>query len=101
MTELSQGWSAADLAVCEAYGPWFNDGADPVPGPEHEQVMRVAAVYRDVPLGAGVGLGLEFDEFPDEIFPARDFRRIGPDRLTAADRRFTALIKGVRMGAPI
>lgn len=102
MTEQSEGWRDGDLAVCTEYGPWFNDGvADPVVGPEHDQVLRVAYVYADVSFASGRGLALEFDEFPDELYPARDFRRIEPEGLTAADRRFTSLIKGVRLGASL
>ena len=99
MTGVSESWSAGDLAVCDAYGPWFNDGADPVDGPEHDQVLRVAAVYQNAPIGAGVCLALEFDEFPDEMFPARDFRRVEPDYSAAADRRIIALIKGLGVRA--
>jgi hypothetical protein len=100
MTEQSEGWRAGDLAVCNAYGPWFNDGAEPVTGPEHEQVLWVAAVYSDAPIGSGVCLALEFDEFPDEMFPARDFRRIAPDYSSAGGRRIVALIKGAGAGVP-
>jgi len=101
MTEQSEGWRAGDLAVCAVYGPWFNDGAAPIAGPEHDQMLRVSCVYRDAPIGAGVCLALEFDEFPDELYPARDFRRIRPDHRPAADRRIVAMIKGVRVGAPV
>lgn len=101
MTDQSEGWRAGDLAVCNAYGPWFNDGAEPVMGPEYDQVLRVAAVYHNAPIGAGVCLALEFDEFPEEMFPARDFRRVAPDYSAADDRRIIALIKGVRTWARV
>ena len=97
MTEKSEEWAVGDLAVCDVYGPWFNDGTDPVVGPVHDQVIRVAAVYQNAPIGVGVCLALEFDEYPDELFPARDFRRITPDHSAAEDRRIVALIKGVRV----
>lgn len=92
MTGASQGWGAGDLAVCLNNIGWWEEGAHgAVDGPALNQVLRVAIVYP--------GLGLEFDEFPDQIWPAREFRRIEPDHSAADDANIVALIKGARVGA--
>lgn len=93
MTGASQGWRAGDLAVCIEYGPWFGAGSDATVGPEHEQVLRVAIVFDEVPFPHGEGLGLEFAEFADNIFPASAFRRVEPDHRAADDAEIVALIK--------
>lgn len=93
MTEKSKGWGAGDLAVCCEYGPWFGEAADPTVGPEHDQILRVAIVFPSIFFLRGPELGLEFDEFPDSIFPASAFRRIEPDHGFADDAATVALIK--------
>jgi hypothetical protein len=103
MTEPSEIWREGDLAVCIEHGPWFTQvGTKPTLGPEREEIARVYAVYAELtfPGDPGVtGLGLEFIEFPNEIFPARCFRRIRPDHGPGDDARLIALIKGARVGA--
>lgn len=99
MTGQPEGWGTGDLAVCVEYGPWFGDGADPVVGPHIEQVLWVAIVFPGVEFGRGVEVGLEFAEYPDNIFPASAFRRVKPDHSAADDAEFVALIQRVSVGA--
>jgi hypothetical protein len=90
MTGASQDWHEGDLAVCINNIGWWEERAHgAVDGPVLDQVLRVAAVYS--------GLGLEFDEFPDQIWPEREFRRIEPDHSAANDPDIVALIKGARV----
>lgn len=92
MSGASQGWRAGDLAVClNNIGWWEEREHGAVDGPALDQVLRVAAVYP--------GLGLEFDEFPDEIWPEHEFRRIEPDHSAADDADIVALIKGASVRA--
>jgi hypothetical protein len=93
MTEQSGSWRAGDLAVCIEYGPWFGAGSEATVGPDHDQVLRVALVFADVAFPRGPQLALEFDEFPDNLFPASAFRRIEPDHSAADDAEIVALIK--------
>lgn len=93
MTEQAEGWRAGDLAVCLEYGPWFGEGPDATAGPDHDQVLRVVLVFADVAFPRGPQLALEFDEFPDNLFPASAFRRIKPDHSAADDVEIVALIK--------
>ena len=94
MTAPEEGWRAGDLAVClNKIGWWGAIDHMSVDGPVLDQVLRVAAVYPDA--------GLEFDEFPDEIWPAYEFRRIEPDHSAADDAEFLRLIMGMRVGAPV
>lgn len=86
MTEQSEGWRAGVLAVCtNNIGWWESREHDAIDGPALNQVLRVAGVFP--------GLGLEFDEFPDQIWPKREFRRIEPDHSAADDAEIVALIK--------
>lgn len=86
MTEQSGGWRAGDLAVClNKIGWWEEREHGAVTGPAFNQVLRVAGVFP--------GLGLEFDEFPDQIWLEREFRRIEPDHSAADDAEIVALIK--------
>lgn len=101
MTEQSKGWGAGDLAVCLGDGDWWKDvnGAASL-GPAKEQVVRVSCVVFGVE-GYDDGIGLEFEGWPDELYPARLFRRIDPDHSAADDAEIIALIKGagVRVSA--
>ena len=99
MTEPSKGWRAGDLAVCLGNGDWWKDADGAVSvGPEHEQVVRVSFVVFGVD-GYDDGIGLEFEGWPNELYPARLFRRIDPDHSAADDAEIIALIKGGRVGA--
>lgn len=99
MTGALKGWRAGDLAVCLGNGDWWKDANGAVSiGPEHEQVVRVAFVVFGVE-GYDDGIGLEFDGWPNELYPARLFRRIEPDHSAADDAEIVALIKGARIGA--
>lgn len=94
MTEQSEGWRAGDLAVCiDGWGWWKEGSFEPAPGPVRDQVLRVSGVYTVAEMPRGMGPGLEFDEFPNEIYEARNFRRIKPDHGAADDVEFVALIK--------
>lgn len=95
MTEQSEGWRAGDLAVCiDGIGWWKEGSFESAPGPVLNQVLRVCGVYSVADMPSGMGLGLEFDEFPNEIFEASNFRRIAPDHSAADDAEIVALIKG-------
>jgi len=86
MTEQSEGWRAGDLAMClNRIGWWEEREYGAVDGPVLDQVLRVACAYP--------GLGLEFDEFPDQIWREDQFRRINPDYSPADDAEIVALIK--------
>lgn len=99
MSGASEGWRAGDLAVCLANGAWWKDAnGAPSLGPEHEQVVRVSCVVFGVH-GYDDGVGLEFDGWPNEIYPARLFRRIEPDHSAADDADIVALIKGASVRA--
>lgn len=92
MTGASEGWGVGDLAVClNNIGWWEEREHGAIDGPSLNQVLRVAGVYP--------GLGLEFEEFPDQIWPEREFRRIEPDHSAADDAEIVALIKGASVRA--
>lgn len=105
--EAENGWRVGDLAVCVAKGDWYwleNGARRPHCGPAPEQLLRVAAVTPAPVLFAGeTGLfrhiGLSFNEFPDDFYPAPLFRKVKPDAEAADDADLVALIKGVRVGA--
>lgn len=93
MTGASEGWRAGDLVVCLGDGDWWKDqnGAASI-GPGREQVVRVSCVVFGVE-GYDDGIGLEFEGWKDELYPARLFRRIKPDHSAADDAEIVALIK--------
>ena len=94
MTAPSEGWRAGDLAVCVDGLGWWKEGSfEAAPGPALNQVLRVSGVYAVAEMPTGMGLGLEFDEFPNEIYEASNFRRIEPDHSAADDAEMIALIK--------
>ncbi|MGR4892246.1 hypothetical protein ACIPPQ_14560 [Sphingopyxis sp. LARHCG72] len=100
MNGASDGWRAGDLAVCiDGIGWWKEGSFESAPGPVLNQVLRVCGVYCVADMPSGMGLGLEFDEFPNEIYEARNFRRIEADHSAADDAEIVALIKGARVGA--
>ncbi|MGQ3101051.1 MAG: hypothetical protein ACT6Q5_13470 [Sphingopyxis solisilvae] len=101
MTEKSKGWRAGILAVCTAREGWWNVASNEArPGPALNEVVRVRAVYHGVDFGDYRGVGLEFDEFPDEVFATEHFRKIEPDTDPADDAEIIDLITGKRVGVP-
>lgn len=98
MTDQSEGWRAGDLAVCISNIGWWDADSQAAAGPDAEQIVRVAEVYGGV-AGYPGGVGLEFDEFPDNLYPASAFRKVHPDHSPADDVEIVALIK--RAGAEV
>lgn len=95
MSAASKGWRAGVLAVCVDGLGWWKEGSfEAAPGPALNQVLRVSGVYAAADMPSGMGLGLEFDEFPNEIYAASNFRAIEPDHSAADDAAIIALIKG-------
>lgn len=102
MSGAAEGWGAGDLAVCVEYGPWFAQNAAAANlGPDHDQIVRVGIVFPVMEFPRSPDVGLEFDEFPDNIFPASAFRRIEPDHSVADDASTVALIKRACVRASI
>ncbi|PAL20189.1 hypothetical protein [Sphingopyxis sp. GW247-27LB] len=100
MTEQSEGWRAGDLAVCISNIGWWNETThEAADGPEAEQVVRVRKVYVGIAEYGPGEPGLEFDEWPNEVYPARSFDRINPDHTAADDAEIVALIKSVSVRA--
>ncbi len=105
--EAETGWRVGDLAVCVTKGQWYwldNGVRRPHPGPSQEQLLRVAAITPAPVLFAGENglfrhIGLSFDEFPDDFFPAPLFRKVKPDNEPGDNAALAGLIKGVRVGA--
>ncbi len=100
MTGASEGWRAGDLAVCISNIGWWNETThEAADGPQAEQVVRVRKVYIDIAEYGPGNPGLEFDEWPNEAYPARCFDRIEPDHSAADDADIVALIKGASVRA--
>lgn len=87
-------WQVGDLAERITRGPWVNDHgqADEI-GPQHGEVLRVAAVKLiRHPFSGRMLLVLGFARFPSQLFAAVAFRKVLPraDEATAADAAFCA-----------
>jgi hypothetical protein len=100
MTGASQAWRAGDLAVCISNIGWWNATThEPAAGPEVEQILRVREVYAGIAAYGPCEEGLEFDEWPGEVYPAHSFDKINPDHSAADDADIVALIKGASVRA--
>src|SRR3546814_12079932 len=75
-------------------GWWDEATHEAAVGPKAEQVVRVRKVYIGIAAYDPGEPGLEFDEWPDQVFRSSCFRRIAPDHSAADDAEIIALIKG-------
>jgi len=95
--EPNSNWQAGDLAICLTHpdGIWHNClTGHPTQGPMQDQVLRVTAVEAPFAYDPFASAWLEFDEFPEQLFPGIQFRKIIPDAESATDQHIIALIKG-------
>lgn len=109
----AKAWAVGDLAACRMPKWMFWGSAmQPMPGPVHGDVMRVAAVKHDELMdfatGSGSGRiveGLYFSAWPNVGFAAEHFYhvRTRPDAARRCDTEFELLMQLIaeRAGAPL
>lgn len=95
MSAAPKSWAAGDLAVCLRREGWWNVVTHEARnGPVTDDVVRVRTVW---PLRDGdgeyCGIGLEFEEYPDDIYAPQYFRKVDPDHAAADDAEIVALIQ--------